>query len=467
MVFSSNIFLFIFLPLFFVVYFISRNRTWRNTILLLASLFFYAWGEPIYIFLMIFSIFINYVFALNIEKNTGKKKKVYFILIVLIDVLIIGVFKYSDFVIHNLNIIFSLTIPKANIPLPIGISFYTFQILSYVIDVYWEKIKVQRNLIYLGTYISSFSQLIAGPIVTYHTIELELENRQENVVDFASGVRRFIQGLFKKVVIANNVAFVTDTILSFGPEDFGLAGSWAALVAYTLQIYFDFSGYSDMAIGLGRMLGFHFHENFNHPYIAKSVTEFWRRWHISLTTFFREYIYFPLGGNRVSKLRWIRNVVVVWLLTGLWHGASWNFIFWGAYFCVFLLIEKFGFSKILSKAPLVVQHIYLMVIVIFGWVMFRIESAEGIVEIISAMFGAYGPGRIDFFVYTEVLQVKYIFLVTLGILCSTPIVRKIQDKLNMSAIGKSVNDISVLSLFIITILQMQASNFNPFIYFQF
>lgn len=323
MVFSSVIFLFCFLPIFLLCYFLPKKRKTRNIVLLLFSLLFYSYGEPIYVLLMILSIIVNYYIALLMDKS--KKKKSYLVIDIIFNLGLLFLFKYFDFFINDINNVFNLNMKFLQLSLPIGISFYTFQILSYIIDLYKGKVGVQKSIINLGCYISAFPQLIAGPIVRYQTVNEELENRCENEKDIAEGIKRFIIGLSKKVIIANEMAYVADTLYGSVAE-IGFLGTLIASICYTLQIYFDFSGYSDMAIGLGKILGFHYLENFNYPYIAKSITDFWRRWHISLSSFFRDYVYIPLGGNRCKKIRHLFNLFVVWFLTGLWHGASWNFI---------------------------------------------------------------------------------------------------------------------------------------------
>ena len=342
MVFSSLTFLLLFLPITLFFYFIipKTKTNLRNIVLLIVSLIFYAWGEPIYILLMMFSIIINYFLGLILDKSN--KRKLWLIISIFFNIGLLFFFKYTDFFLSNLNNLFNIEIPLLNLTLPIGISFYTFQILSYVIDVYRKEVQVQKNILKLATYITLFPQLIAGPIVRYITICDELNKRDESIKNFASGLRRFILGLGKKVIIANNVAILADAVFNNSPNGVGSLIIWLGAIAYTIQIYFDFSGYSDMAIGLGKMFGFNFLENFNYPYIAKSITDFWRRWHISLSSFFRDYLYIPLGGNRCSKIKWFRNIFIVWFLTGLWHGASWNYIVWGV-----ILWYNFSFRKII------------------------------------------------------------------------------------------------------------------------
>ena len=353
MVFSQLSFLYFFFPLVIVLYFLIRSRPWRNAVLLVCSLLFYSWGEPRYVLVMVAASLAAWLAGLLIEHfraRPGRKKLVLAACVVLL----LGnlmVFKYLGFLVENVNGLLGLHINIGAITLPIGISFYTFQILSYVIDLYRDKVGVQRNFFYFTLYVSFFPQLIAGPIVRYQTVEEEIRNRRENWDDAVYGTRRFIVGLAKKVLLANNMAKLAELVYTSGAQGLGTSAYWLAAVGYTLQIYFDFSGYSDMAIGLGRIFGFHFLENFNYPYLSRSITEFWRRWHISLSTWFRDYVYIPLGGNRVKKSRWVFNIVVVWALTGLWHGAEWNFVLWGLYYAAFLLLEKFLLGRVLERLP--------------------------------------------------------------------------------------------------------------------
>ena len=339
--------MFTFLPITLLLYYVSP-RILKNSVLLIASLIFYAWGEPIYVFLMMGTIIVDYLLAILIDKNRHEegKCKYIFILTIILNVSILGFFKYFGFFVDNINSIFHLNIPFEGLALPIGISFYTFQVLSYIVDVYLGKVEVQYNIINFAAYVTMFPQLVAGPIVQYQTIEDQLNTRQESIVKFGEGVERFIQGLGKKVLLANNIGMLWTTVSAMDTSSISVLTAWLGIIAYTFQIYFDFSAYSDMAIGLGKMFGFEFMENFNYPYISKSVTEFWRRWHISLGTWFREYIYIPLGGNRVSVPKQVRNIFVVWALTGFWHGANWNFIIWGLYYGVLLFIEKFVLKSI-------------------------------------------------------------------------------------------------------------------------
>lgn len=466
MVFSSIEFIFVFLPCFFLVYFLIPNRVWRNLVLLGASLFFYAWGEPLYVFAMLASIAVNYVFALAIGRFQ-KRKKLLLTAAVLFNVLFLGVFKYADFAIGNLNNLFRLNLPLAEIALPIGISFYTFQVLSYVIDVYRGSVDVQKNPLYLAAYVSAFPQLVAGPIVRYSDVAEDLTGRRETVTGFADGGRRFIIGLSKKVLIANNMAYIADSILKFPTAEFGALGAWVALFAYTMQIYFDFSGYSDMAIGLGKMMGFRFPENFNYPYIAKSASDFWRRWHISLSTFFRDYIYIPLGGNRVSVLKWIRNMLAVWLLTGLWHGAGWNFILWGLYWGIFLIGEKMLWGKYLTKLPRAVSHLYGIVLIMLGWALFRIEDFGKLGQFFGALFGADGGGSLGFLVFSHVFQFKHLLWAFVGVLASTPMLAAFWEKHKESGVWLTLRDIALFALFALCTVYLLTGSFNPFIYFKF
>ena len=473
MLFSSLTFLFLFLPLFFLTYFIVKGRKGRNLVLFLFSLVFYAWGEPLYLFLMLFSLSLNYLFAILIDKQKGKGKKAFLVGAVAANLLLLGVYKYAAFAVGTVNGIFGTALPLPQIALPIGISFYTFQILSYVVDVYRGEVKCQYNLVFLGSYLAAFPQLIAGPIVRYETVEEELTERSENLTDITNGVRRFLFGLAKKVLIANTMASVCDKLLENTPVELGAAGAWIAIVSYALQIYFDFSGYSDMAIGLGAMMGFHYLENFNYPYIASSITDFWRRWHISLSTFFRDYVYIPLGGNRVSKPRWVFNMGVVWLLTGLWHGASWNFVLWGVYFFLLLTFEKLVVSKIKWK-PRVANHVITLLLILLGWVLFRSETLSYAGQWAAAMFGGYGLLGLDASTLPVLLQkseVNTVYLITLvfGIVLSTPIAKK----LTAPTLGEKptvigiVRDVLALALFLLCIITLASGAYNPFIYFRF
>lgn len=468
MVFSSIVFLFTFLPITLILYYISPRKM-KNIVLLLISLIFYAWGEPVYVFLMMFTTVFDYLIGLLINKyrrNKIKSKRI-FIFAVLVNLGILGFFKYYGFVIENINSVFSLNIGYNQLPLPIGISFYTFQTLSYVIDVYLDKVKVQKSLISFGLYVTMFPQLVAGPIVRYTDIDYQLKHRTHSMNKFGEGVDRFIQGLSKKVLLANNIGMIFTSIQQYDASEISVLTAWLAIAAYTLQLYFDFSGYSDMAIGLGKMLGFDFIENFNYPYISKSVTEFWRRWHISLGSWFREYVYIPLGGNRCSTIFQLRNLCIVWFLTGLWHGADWNFILWGLYYGLILIIEKFLLNDILERMPSFIQHIYTMVLVMIGWTFFGIESIQKSLEYIKVMFFLNGNKIIDStFIYY--LHTNLILLIIL-ILCSTPIVNKVFKKIiqNGRMEGVTLAVTVQFVLLFLSIAYLVNETYNPFLYFRF
>ena len=455
MVFSSTIFMFAFLPLFLLCYFIAKKVKTRNIILLLFSLLFYAWGEPYYIFLMILSIIVNYYLTILMDK---KKSKKILILLIIFNIGLLFSFKYVNFFINNLNYFFNINIGNLNLALPIGISFYTFQILSYVIDVYRKKVNVQKNIIKLATYISAFPQLIAGPIVRYSDIEKELNDRKSTSEDINYGIKRFIIGLSKKVLIANNVAFICDCLFNFGIERTGFIGVVIAIMAYTLQIYYDFSGYSDMAIGLGRICGFKYMENFVYPYSAKSITDFWRRWHISLSSFFKDYVYIPLGGSKTSKFKHIRNIMIIWILTGLWHGAEWNFIIWGLYYGILLLIEKFLINDKIKQKYF--YHLITLVIINIGWLIFRETDFNELLIAFKTLFGFYGLGSISTFTYIGILSSRYILAFILGIVFSYNIIPKKFKESN-------IFELLLVIILLITIIYIVVGSYNPFIYFRF
>ena len=458
MVFSSLIFLFLFLPTFLLCYFIPKKRKTKNIVLLIFSLLFYGYGEPIYVLLMILSIIVNYFIVLWMDKSSKPKK--WLIIDLVFNLGLLFFFKYTNFFLDNINNLFNLNIKFLSISLPIGISFYTFQILTYVIDVYKSKVPVQKSIINLGCYISAFPQLIAGPIVRYETVNEELNDRCEDMEGFATGIRRFIIGLFKKCVIANEMAYVADTLFGSSIASLGTIGMIVGGVAFTFQIYFDFSGYSDMAIGLGKMLGFNYLENFNYPYVARTITDFWRRWHISLSTFFRDYVYIPLGGNRCKRVRHIFNLFVVWALTGLWHGASWNFVFWGLFYFILLVLEKFIFKKI-DKLPAFLGHFYTFSLVTFGFIIFYFTDTSTLIEAIKTLFGAHGLGNMMIFTHYQIFKLKTIIIFVLAAFASTPIFKPIFDKKN------KFSDIYIIILFILSIISILASSYNPFIYFRF
>lgn len=466
MVFSSTIFLCVYLPLVLLGYYICPKKG-RNLFLLIVSLVFYAWGEPKYVFLMIFSILVNYIFGRLMDKNRGRQKRMKLLLVlsVVIDIGLLSVFKYTDFIITNVNAIFGANFDLLNIALPIGISFYTFQAMSYTIDVYRNDVRVQKNLIDFGMYITMFPQLIAGPIVRYADVQDQLADRSVTTVDFSEGVMRFVVGLGKKVLLANQMGAVWSEIYALGGDVSALM-AWTGAIAYTFQIYFDFSGYSDMAIGLGRMFGFKFPENFRYPYQSVSITDFWRRWHITLSTWFKEYLYIPLGGNRRGLARQALNLLIVWSLTGFWHGAGWNFVLWGLYYFVILFIEKLFLLKALDKLPKFFRHVYALLLIIIGWVIFASDDVSVLLPFLGSMFGANGAiGGMD--VYTLLTKAALLIICCVA---ST----ELPKKLFLSAAGamnekaaftlKSVMTIALLALSMILLI---GDSYNPFLYFRF
>ena len=470
MLFSSLTFLFGFFPILIFLYYVTNKRNIRNIVLLVFSLIFYTWGEPKYIFLMIITIIIVYLFGLLInkynEEEKYQKKKISLLICILIVIGGLIFFKYSNFFIRNVNILFKADIKILNVIMPIGISFYTFQILSYIIDLYNGKVKLQKNIFSLALYVTLFPQLIAGPIVRYETVEDEINNRKETLEDIIIGCKRFILGLSKKVLIANQMAVIADLIYDNHTGIFGTSIIWLGTLAYTFQIYFDFSGYSDMAIGLGRIFGFHFLENFDYPYTSKSVTEFWRRWHISLSTWFRDYIYIPLGGNRVCRLKWIRNILIVWILTGLWHGAEWNFIIWGLFYGLLLLLEKLFFNKLLNKLPGAINWIYTMIIVMIGWMIFRVNSLTELLELIRIMFVYKGTDWVT--ILSDNLSVfSSLLLVIPAFIFSFPIVKVVEEKYKDRKNYQMISNIILIVLFGLCIVHLTSSSYNPFIYFRF
>lgn len=473
MIFSSLLFLFRFLPAVLVLYYLAP-RPLRNLVLLLCSLVFYAWGEPVYIILMIVSILVSYTGGILVDrfKTQGKRRAARAALLgsSVVSLSLLGFFKYADFVIGTVNSLTGAGIDLLKIALPIGISFYTFQTMSYTIDVYRGEAKVQKNLISFGAYVTMFPQLIAGPMVQYKTIDRQLRTRKETAGQFAYGIHRFMIGLGKKVLLANNAGVLWDTISSMEHMQIPVVMSWMGLAAYTFQLYFDFSAYSDMAIGLGHMFGFRFLENFNYPYISKSITEFWRRWHISLSTWFRDYVYIPLGGNRVGVWKHIRNILVVWMLTGIWHGASWNFVLWGIYYGILLLIEKFVLGKYLKKLPGVFQHIYCMFFVMLGWNLFVFDDMSAGISFARALFGTYGAG----FCSRETLYLLYnnAVLLVLLILGSTQLPARAGNWICAKLRGKEtlltiVKNVFYVVIFLLSVAWLVDASYNPFLYFRF
>lgn len=469
MIFSSIFFLFVFLPITLLIYYLVPWKA-KNTVLLLVSLVFYAWGEPVYVFLMLFSITFNYFSGIEIDYwdalGDEGKKRVSFWFTVAVNLGILGFFKYYGFLLENINAILPFDIPYRELALPVGISFYTFQTLSYIIDVYRGKVAVQRNFVSFGAYVTMFPQLIAGPIVRYSDVDAQLEKRRLSMYKFGQGVAWFIRGLGKKVLLANNIGMTYDAIAAIAPDERSMLTAWIGAIAYAMQIYFDFGGYSDMAIGLGKMLGFEFVKNFDYPYISKSITEFWRRWHISLSTWFREYVYIPLGGNRVAKSKHIRNILIVWVLTGFWHGAAWNFMFWGLYYAAWLLLEKYFLASKIQKLPPVVQQIYAFVIVVFGWVLFASPTLGSAVVYIGNMFGIQGGfiDRTGLYYLTSNL-----ILIILCFVCARPWLWK---KYRKQALKKGtwpsvIATVGYAVILILSIAYLVNATYNPFLYFRF
>ncbi|MBR3738716.1 MAG: MBOAT family protein, partial [Eubacterium sp.] len=464
-------FLIIFLPLTMVLYYIfgvviTKSAAVKNFILLIASLIFYAWGEPVYIFLMLISICFNYFIGRDIalaKKNEdAKRAKTLFVISLVFNIGVLGFFKYSDFITENLAGMLHLHLKPLNLPLPVGISFYTFQIMSYIIDLYGGRIKAQKKILDFALYVSLFPQLIAGPIVKYKDISNQLKNREENWSKYSKGFNRFIIGLSKKLILANTLGSVYSSVLEMGSENISVLTAWLGIICYTLQIYFDFSGYSDMAIGLGGMFGFEFGENFKYPYIADSVTDFWRRWHISLSSWFKDYVYIPLGGNRCSIPRNILNLLIVWFLTGLWHGAAWNFVLWGLYYGILLILEKYVFKNLLEKIPKIAKHILTIIIVMLGWVLFSAENLSQAMNYIKAMFGAGA------FIDSNAIYLlsTNLALILIGAFCAVPFYKKLTGIFDENKLSK-IKIIASPLLLIICIIFMISETYNPFLYFRF
>ena len=467
MLFSSVSFLYYFLPITLVLYFVSKDK-YKNIILLLASLFFYFYGEPKYTVLMLISAFSAYIHGILIEKFREKGySKLFLVSGLVVSLGILIVFKYMDFIIKNINYISNSNIKLLRLVLPIGISFYTFQGLSYIVDVYKKDAKVCRSFVDFATYVCLFPQLIAGPIVRYTTIEDELKNRTHSFDKFAYGVNRFVVGLAKKIILANNLGMIVDIMTKSNEKS--VLSYWMVAIFFSLQIYYDFSGYSDMAIGLGRMFGFDFLENFNYPFISKSIKEFWRRWHISLSSFFRDYVYIPLGGNRVSRGRWIFNLLIVWSLTGLWHGDSWNFILWGLYFALLLIIENLFLQNILSKLPALIQHIYAKFFIIISFVIFNNENIK---DLWSSLYNMFNFRELDLYNDFSTYYLKsYTVLLIVSVIGATPILKNIIQKINKNVTGQKVistiNPILNIVLLVVVTAYLIDGSFNPFLYFRF
>lgn len=492
MIFSSSIFIFAFLPICLAIYYwIPRNEIKiKNVFLFIMSLAFYAWGEPLYVFIMLASIILNYIFGILIEnyRENAVISKLVIVIMLMVNLSIIFVFKYSGFFVSSINNLFALNFSVPKIALPIGISFFTFEAISYVIDVYKKKdsngepIVAQRNIVNVGLYMSFFPHLVAGPIVRYNTIVQQINSRVENFDDFSEGVKRFIIGFSKKTLLANNLALISDKAFSMPNGELGISLAWLGAISYTLQIFFDFSGYSDMAIGLGKMFGFHFMENFNYPYISKSVSEFWRRWHISLSSWFRDYVYISLGGNRLGIKRTIFNSFVVWLLTGIWHGANWTFISWGIYYFIFISLEKLFESKFKvgvikeNRIYNFIKHFYVILVVTFGWVLFRANSMQEAVVYIKAMFNINNKELLDGITLLYLNQNKY-FLI-FAIIFSMPtisylknvyhkLIEKIILKRQINLLCNLVYSLLFILIFLVDISYVVKEAYSPFIYFNF
>lgn len=472
MVFSNLFFIYLFLPLNLILYYAVPNKTWKNVVLLLFSLFFYSWGEPVWVFLLMLTAFLDYTWAKCIEyfylTGQQRRKKMALIASLVFDLGMLGVFKYSGFVVENINLLTGLSLPVPQIALPIGISFYTFQTISYVLDVYRGQVAAQKRYYKYLMYLSSYHQLVAGPIVRYSDVAAEIENRTVSAQDFSEGITRFCLGLTKKVVVANVAGSLAGNYLDANLASLSVAGAWFGVLLYTLQIYYDFSAYSDMAIGLGRMFGFHYHQNFNYPYIAKSVTEFWRRWHISLSSFFRDYVYIPLGGKYRHQ---IFNICVVWFLTGLWHGASWNFILWGVFYGALLIVEKLGLLKVLEKIPSVFSHLYLLFLTLIGWTIFYTTDLGKLGGYFAVMFGLSGNALSD--PQLSITFMNNLFWLIAAVLFCMPITQLVkrwaqaQRSEGVRAGISIVNAIMNVMLLFVCTAMLVGDSYNPFLYFRF
>lgn len=464
MVFSSLVFLFAYLPITLLAYYLVP-RQGRNIFLFIVNLVFYGWGEPKLVLLMVFNIFFNYIGGWLVDKYRAdaKKKKLFLILTCVLDIGILAVFKYTGMITETLNMLPFLNIPELQISLPIGISFYTFQTMSYVIDVYRDDAPVSKNFINFGTYVALFPQLIAGPIVRYRDVAEQLVNRRETLEMFTKGVKLFMVGLAKKVIIANTMGTLTTNIFATTDEN-GVVGTWVGMIAYTFQIYFDFSGYSDMACGLGNMLGFEFLKNFNYPYIAKSITDFWRRWHISLSTWFKEYVYIPLGGNRKGVKRQILNLLIVWGLTGLWHGAAYNFVLWGLYYGLLLILEKFVLKKFLDRLPSFVQHIYTLFIVIIGWGLFYFTDVGQLGEFMADLFN-FGNGICGNQAFNLIMS--NLPMLIIAAIASTPLAAMLYNRFEHTRFMWIPETLYCMGVLAVSTASLVNQSYNPFLYFRF
>mgnify|MGYP001623024290 FL=1 len=464
MIFSSLFFLFVFLPVVLIAYFVVPRR-FRNLVLFVFSLVFYAWGEPVYILLMLFTAFFDYFNGAMVDRFRDRPKiaKGFLISSVIVNLALLGFFKYSGLLVTTFNSATGLSVPVPEVALPIGISFYTFESMSYTIDIYRNRAPRQRSLVNYGAYVSFFPHLVAGPIVRYEDLALQLTDRRETLEKFTAGVQRFLVGLFKKVIIANNVALLADQVEYLGSPS--ALTAWLGILAFTFQIYFDFSGYSDMAIGLAKMFGFEIPENFRLPYTSHSVREFWQRWHITLGTWFKEYVYFPLGGSRRGTLRTVRNMAIVWLLTGIWHGASWNYALWGAYFGVLIICEKLFLGKLLDKLPKFVTWLYSFLAVVIGWVFFSYEDMGQAFQMLGAMFGAGGVGVDNQGLYS---LLTFGPMLLIAAFCSSPLPGRLTEKMRTgSVLSKSLWAAGYCALLVVCVCFLVDNSYNPFLYFQF
>ena len=467
MVFSSLVFLFVFFPIFLVIYYLCPKK-FKNLIILISGIVFYAWGEPIYVILIILAIIVDYSAGRIMSKFDHKSviRTLALLTSIFYNLSILGVFKYSGFIIDNVNNLLGTTFSNPHLPLPIGISFFTFQSMSYTIDLYMRKINVQKNPIYYGAYVTLFPQIVAGPIVRYRDIAIELENRKVNLKIINEGIFQFINGLAKKVLIANNIGLLWDMVKGMELSSISTLSAWLGVLAFTFQIYFDFSGYSDMAIGIGKMLGFYFPMNFNYPYLSKSVSEFWRRWHMTLGNWFKSYVYFPLGGSRKGKLKTIRNLFIVWLLTGIWHGASWNFIIWGLYFGVLIVLEKLFLGKVLEKIPKTFGLLYTFIIVALGWVFFDTENLNQAIQFFKAIFGL----NTSFVDGTALYLIKnFGVIMVIAIFGSTDFLDIIWKKTSRKfpEISGWILPFVKILIMLICIAYLVNATYNPFLYFNF
>lgn len=464
MVFSSLVFMFAYLPITLLAYYLVP-RQGRNIFLFIVNLIFYGWGEPKLVLLMVFNIFFNYIGGWLVDKYRAdaKKKKLFLILTCVLDIGILAVFKYTGMITETLNMLPFLNIPELQISLPIGISFYTFQTMSYVIDVYRDDAPVSKNFINFGTYVALFPQLIAGPIVRYRDVAEQLVNRRETLEMFTRGLKLFMVGLAKKVIIANTMGTLTTNIFATTDEN-GVVGTWVGMIAYTFQIYFDFSGYSDMACGLGNMMGFEFLKNFNYPYIAKSITDFWRRWHISLSTWFKEYVYIPLGGNRKGVKRQILNLLIVWGLTGLWHGAAYNFVLWGLYYGLLLILEKFVLKKFLDRLPSFVQHIYTLFIIIIGWGLFYFTDVGQLGEFMVDLFN-FGNGICGDQAFNLIMS--NLPMLIIAAVASTPLATMLYTRFEHTRFMWIPETLYCMGVLAVSTASLVNQSYNPFLYFRF